>query len=163
MNLNYDKLTNHLQVGRFGEYWVKLMLTSYGLDTYYCDVDDKAIDFVVRLDNTKHIDIQVKAVRRSKTSYVFVTKKSWPIDSMGRDNVYLALVLLNDGKYPETYLIPCTAWIEQPSALLCDRKYSEKGKASSDEWGINLSAKNMLLLEPFKAGVQIVKILSKQE
>jgi len=67
MNLKYSIL-HHLQVGRIGEYWVKLMLTMDGLDTYYSDVDNKAIDFIVRLDNAQHLDIQVKTVRIKTTS-----------------------------------------------------------------------------------------------
>jgi hypothetical protein len=156
MNLNFQDL-NHLQVGRIGEYWIKLILTTHNLDTYYSDVDDKAIDFVVRLDNSRHIDIQVKTIRTSKTNYVFVTKHSWQEVHMKRDNLYMALVLLTDDNYPEAYLIPCTAWL-QPNALLNDRKYSENGKKSPDEWGVSISKKSLPLLEPYKLSLQVEKI-----
>lgn len=153
MNLKYQIL-NHLQVGRLGEYWVKLMLTSFNLDTYYSDVDDKAIDFIIRLDNSKHIDIQVKTIRTAKSSYVFVTKESWSEEHMDRNNLFLVLVLLTEDHYPETFMIPCSAW-KFPNALLCDRKYSENGKKSKDEWGLNISKKNLPLLEPYRAAHQI--------
>ena len=156
MNLKFQDL-NHLQVGRIGEYWIKLILTTHNLDTYYCDVDDKAIDFVVRLDNSKHIDIQVKTIRLSKTNYVFITKHSgWENEQINRNNLYLALVLLTDGNYPEAYLIPSTAWL-QPNSLLSDRRYSERGLASKDEWGVSISKKSLPLLEPYRLSVQVEK------
>ena len=57
-NFTFNTLT-HLQIGRIGEYWVKIWLTLSGFDTYYNDVDDKGIDFILRLDNDEHIDIKV--------------------------------------------------------------------------------------------------------
>ncbi|AMP98899.1 hypothetical protein AY601_1993 [Pedobacter cryoconitis] len=158
MDLKYNNL-HHLQVGRIGEYWIKLMLTMQGFDTYYSDVDNKAIDFVVRLDNSKHIDIQVKTIRLKKSSYVFVTKKSWAEHEMSRANLYLALVILKEDQYPESYLIPSSAWL-RPDELFCDRKYQEKGLKSLDEWGLNISTKNMHLLDPYKLEKQ-VKILNQ--
>lgn len=141
----YDKL-HHLQVGRIGEYWVKLMLTMQGLDTYYSDVDNKAIDFVVRLDNSKHIDIQVKTV--CKSSYIFINKNSWSDEEIKRDNLYLAVVLLRNHNYPKAYLIPSTAWLA-PDSLLKNMQYQSRGKKSVDEWGINLSKKNLPLLQRY--------------
>lgn len=158
MNLKYGDL-HHLQVGRIGEYWIKLMLTMQGFATYYSDVDNKAIDFVVRLDNSKHIDIQVKTIRFSKPSYVFITKDSWKEVDMIRTNLYLALVLLKDDSYPEAYIIPSSAWL-QPNELFCDRKYKERGLSSSDEWGLNISTKNLPLLEPYQIAKQ-VELLKK--
>ena len=74
-NFTYNHLT-HLQIGRIGEYWVKIWLTLLVFDTYYNDVDDKGIDFILRLDSDKHIDIQVKTIRKG-TNYVFVAKETW--------------------------------------------------------------------------------------
>ncbi|KQN35796.1 hypothetical protein ASE92_06525 [Pedobacter sp. Leaf41] len=156
MKLKFNEL-NHLQIGRLGEYWVKMLFTSYNLDTYYSDVDDKAIDFVIRLDNAKHVDAQVKTIRTSKTNYVFVTKESWKENEMSRDNLYLALVLLTDDQYPQIFLIPGSAWLN-PNSLLCDRKYQQNGKKSKDEWGVNISVKNMPLLEAYRVDEQIEKI-----
>jgi uncharacterized membrane protein len=153
MNLKYKNL-HHLQIGRIGEYWIKLMLTMQGFDTYYSDVDNKAIDFVIRLDNSQHIDIQVKTVRFTSSSYVFITKKSWKQEEMDRTNLYLALVILRDDQYPESFLIPSSAWLN-PNALFCDRKYQEKGLKSPDEWGLNLSNKTIGLLDAYKIEKQV--------
>jgi hypothetical protein len=162
MKLTYDNL-HHLQVGRIGEYWIKLMLTSYGLDTYYSDVDNKAIDFVVRLGNSKHIDIQVKTIRLKGSSYVFITKgsseeKTWSNTDIKRENLYLALVLLAENNYPEAYLIPSNVWLK-PEGIFSNKMYQDRGLKSKDEWGLSISKKNLHLLEPYYISKQVENIL----
>ena len=115
-NFTFDNLT-HLQIGRIGEYWVKIWLTLSGFDTYYNDVDDKGIDFILRLDNDKHIDIQVKTIRVN-TGYVYITKETWK--NHLRENLYLALVLLDNHRMPTIYFIQSTEWLK-PNDLLTDR------------------------------------------
>jgi hypothetical protein len=143
-NFTFDHLS-HLQIGRIGEYWVKIWLTLFGYDTYHNDVDDKGIDFIIRLNNDKHIDIQVKTIREN-TSYVFVTKESWKNEL--RKNLYIALVLLKNNSLPKIFFIPSTAW-EKPNDLLKDRNYNKKGQTSKPEWGINISNKNMKILNKY--------------
>lgn len=137
---------SHLQVGRIGEYWVKIWLTMAGFEVYYNDVDDRGIDFVLRLDHEKHIDVQVKTVRGTN-SYVFVTKKSW--NHTLRSNLYLALVVLSNHELPSIYLIPSTVF-EQPNELFKDRNYGQEEQKSLPEWGISLSTKTLSLLEPYQ-------------
>lgn len=144
-NFKFDDL-NHLQIGRIGEYWVKIWLTLSDFDTYYNDVDDKGIDFILRLDNDKHIDIQVKTIRVNTTGYVFVSKEAWKNEL--RENLYLALVLLENHKMPTIYFIPSTAW-QTPNELLRDRDYDKEDQKSKPEWGVNISKKNMELLQQY--------------
>jgi hypothetical protein len=162
MNTDYFKnfsysLLNHLQVGRVCEYWVKMFFTLENLDTYTSEVDDKGIDFIVRLDNSIHIDIQVKAVRLKTSAYVFITKKNWPEEYLRRTNLYLALVLLKDGFAPDVYLIPASAWLK-PNELLCSRDYGKDGQTSLPEWGVNISIKNYSLLEQYSLPKQVALI-----
>jgi hypothetical protein len=56
------------------------------------------------------------------------------------------LLLFEDDKLPETYLIPAIAW-KTPSSLLCDKDY--EGLKSKPEYGLNLSKKNLPLLREF--------------
>lgn len=153
-NFTFDHL-HHLQVGRIGEYWVKMLLTLAGFDIYTSEVDDKGIDFIVRLDNSRHIDIQVKSVRMEKTNYVFVAKEVW--QNLLRENLYLALVLLKNNKFPDVYLIPSIAW-EKPNALFVERLYDKEKQSSKPEWGINISKKNLELLTAFTLVEQINKM-----
>ena len=69
---NWSKL-NHLQLGKYGEYFAKMEFTKTGFDVYTAEVDDKGIDFVVRKNETEYFDIQVKSVRNN--NYVFMKKE----------------------------------------------------------------------------------------
>ena len=54
---------NHLQVGRFAEYFVKMEFALYGFQVYSAEVDDRGIDFIVRHDSGGFFEIQVKSIR----------------------------------------------------------------------------------------------------
>jgi hypothetical protein len=127
------------QLGRYAEYLVKMELTLHGLDVYTTEVDDKGIDFVVRKDRNHYYDIQVKSSRN--LTYIFYPKGKFE----PYENLYTAVVLFTDGKPPELFLIPSTVWLK-PNALFVDRDY--EGRKSPPEHGLNLSLKNLPLLEP---------------
>lgn len=153
-NFTYDHL-NHFQVGKIGEYWAKIWMTLAGFDIYTTDVDDKGIEFIIRIDNDKHIDVQVKTIRE-KSGYVFVTKETWRNEL--RDNLYLTLILLNNNEIPSVYFIPSTVW-RTPTALFTDKNYDKVGQKSKPEWGINVSKKNMDELSKY----EISRYLDKQQ
>lgn len=132
---------NHLQVGRFAEYFVKMEFALYGFEVFTSEVDDRGIDFVARYGNSCFYEVQVKSTRNF--NYVFMHKSKFPI----RPDRLLGLVLLQDNQLPDLYLIPATAW-QSPNALLVDRDY-ENGK-SKPEWGVSLSARNLPLLAPYR-------------
>ena len=133
---------NHLQVGRYGETFVKLELILLGLDVYTSEVDDHGIDFVIRLDAKHYLDIQVKTVRGY--NYIFARKSVFP-DS---PNLYMAIVILLENKPPSLYLIPRTRW-NQPDDIFVTRDYIEG--TTAPEFGINLSAKNIEFLKAYAA------------
>ncbi len=128
------------QVGRYAEYYVKMEFTRFGFDVYTSEVDDKGIDFVIRKDERCH-DVQVKSARGMH--YIFLTKSKFPLS----DNLFAAVVVFLEGEPPRFYLIPRMAWAT-PDDLLRDREY--EGKKSKPEWGINLSKRNLPLLEEFE-------------
>lgn len=68
---------NHLQLGRYAEYFVKMEFTLFGFDVYTAEVDDKGIDFVVRKDATQYYDVQVKSV--FKSTYIFMQKEKFDL------------------------------------------------------------------------------------
>lgn len=140
---NWSKL-NHLQLGRYAEYYAKMEFASYGLEVYTSEVDDHGIDFVAKKKGGNFLELQVKAIRHSGTDYIFMQKEKWDINNLG---TYLVLLIFDDGKLPDVYLIPATAW-KSPNVLLCDKDY--EGLKSKPEYGLNLSKKNMPLLEPYK-------------
>lgn len=140
-NTKWSQL-NHMQLGKYAEYYAKMEFASYGFDVYTSEVDDHGIDFIAKTNSGRFLEIQVKAARQN--NYVFMQKEKWDIQN---PDCYLALLLFEDDELPEVYLIPATAW-KTPDELLCDKDYD--GLKSKPEYGLNLSKKNRLLLEDFK-------------
>jgi hypothetical protein len=132
---------NTLQVGKYSEYFVKMEFTLYGFDVYQAEVDDKGIDFVIRNRHDSYYDVQVKSVRGF--NYIFFRKEYFEL----RNNLFAAVVILDEGETPKLFLIPATVW-QNPNALFVSRDYGPPRK-SKPEWGISLSPKNYPLLQPF--------------
>lgn len=131
---------NKQQVGAFAEYFVKMELTMYGFEVYGTEVDDRGIDFVARKGRGPFIEVQVKSLRNF--GYVFMQKTKF----QPRENVYLALALMFENSAPRLFLVPATVWLA-PNDVFVERNY--EGLSSKPEWGINLSRKNMAILEKF--------------
>ncbi|VAV83969.1 hypothetical protein MNBD_DELTA01-1542 [hydrothermal vent metagenome] len=138
---NWSRLNNQ-QVGTYTEYFVKMELTMYGLQVYTTEVDDRGVDFVARHEDGPFIEIQVKSLR-SSCSYVFMHKDKFMLNK----RLYLAFGLLLEGKPPELYLIPSVVW-ESPNKPFVSHDY--ENRKSKPEWGLNISKKNMPLLEPYR-------------
>jgi hypothetical protein len=132
---------NHLQLGKYAEYFVKMEFTLAGFDVYSAEVDDKGIDFVVRKDETAYYDVQVKSARGA--NYIFIQKDKFNL----RKNLLASVVLFEESKTPKIYLIPSSEW-SNPNSLLVSRDY--EGKKSKPEWGLNISKKNLDLLSKFE-------------
>jgi hypothetical protein len=135
---------NHLQTGRYGEYFAKMAFARAGFDVFNGEVDDKGIDFVLRVDGDvpSYYDVQVKTVR-SRNTYVFMPKDKF----RPTPNLLLALVILAADSEPEMYLIPASAWRDAKPPF-ADRDYD--GLKSPPEYGLTLSPSNMVALEPFR-------------
>ena len=142
-NTNWSELS-HLQLGRYAEYYAKMEFASYGYDVYTSEVDDHGVDFVARNpDDGQYYEIQVKAVRN--LDYVYIRK-----DKMVLSPTRLVyLLLFSNGALPDCYVIPSQVW-NSPNALFVDRNYDKLGQKSAPEWGINLSKRNLPLLEPYR-------------
>jgi hypothetical protein len=136
----WSALTNQ-QVGAFVEYFVKMELTMFGFQVYGTEVDDRGVDFIAQFGDGPFLKIQVKSVRG--TGYVFMEKSKFSL----HEHRVLAFGLLVDGQPPSLFLIPSLEW-RTPTALLRDRNYGE-GLKSAPEWGMNISKRNMALLEPY--------------
>lgn len=138
-------LLNSMQVGRYAEYYTKMEFSSYGWDVYTSEVDDHGVDFVAKPPHGNHyLEIQVKSCRNF--TYVYIPKEKLPL----ADNRLVCYLQFEDGRLPDFYIIPSTAW-EHPNAVLVDRPYDKPGQKGPPEWGISISKKNMFLLEPHRA------------
>jgi len=140
---------NHLQLGRYAEYFVKMECTLLGLDVYAPEVDDKGIDFVIRKGEEAYYDVQVKSLRG--IGYIFFPKAKFK----PRKNLLAAVVLFDQGEPPQLYLIPSTVWL-RPNRLFRSRDY--EGKKSKPEWGMNVSKPNLPLLTQYTFHEQVQKL-----
>lgn len=147
-NTDWTRL-NNLQPGKYAEYFAKMEFASYGLEVYTSEVDDRGIDFIVKDLQGRFCEIQVKALRG--TGYVFMQKSKFNIDNR---NLYLTLLLFEQGRLPEIFLIPSEAWA-QPNDVFVNRDYGKPGQKSKPEYGINVSRKNVRLLERYAFNEQI--------
>ncbi len=144
-NTNWSKL-NHLQLGRYAEYYAKMEFASYGFEVYASEVDDHGVDFVVKLPGEKRFyEVQVKSVR--DYHYTSISKSKMPLLSDDRLVCYLHFI---NGQLPDVFVIPASAW-RNPNAVLVDREYDKAGQKSASEWGINISKRNYELLGKYKA------------
>lgn len=142
-NKNWSDL-NPLQMGRYAEYFAKMEFASYGLEVYTTEVDDHGIDFIVKDKKGRFCEIQVKS--KTEKGYVFMQKSKFDISNK---NLYLTLLVFQDGKLPDIFLIPTEAW-KSPNEVFVDRLYDKPGQKSAPEYGINISQKNYNVLQMFK-------------
>lgn len=143
------------KLGTFCECYAKMTLVSYGFNVFASEVDDHGIDFVA--ESTKgFLKFQVKAIRTTKSRYVFMRKSYFDIED---PNLFLFLVLLTDGEHPKAYLIPATAW-KQDSKMLVFHSY--EGKKSKPEYGVNVSKKHKAELETYKLESMLRSYLVEQ-
>ena len=116
MDKNWSKL-NRLQLGELGEYYAKMMFTSFGYYVFTSEVDDHGIDFVVKSPkDNKYYEVQVKSVRNN--SYVFLRKEKTKIS----DETLVCYLRFTDGELPNVYVFPTTVW-NAPNSLFVNREY----------------------------------------
>jgi hypothetical protein len=140
-----------LQLGSYAEYFVKMGFTLHGFDVFTAEVDNKGVDFVIRKHPSKYYAVQVKSSRR--LNQIFFLKD----DFKPSEDLTAAIVLFTDNEAPSLYLVPSLAWLE-PDALFRDNEYPPPKKSKAD-WGLNLSKRNLPLLEPyaFEKGIEALE------
>lgn len=148
---------NKQQVGTFVEYYVKMEFAMFGFQIYTSEVDDRGLDFIARYENSDFLSIQVKSLRTS-SSYIYMTKNNFKMSP----NQYLVLGLLVDKEMPDLYLIPASAWLE-PNSLFKSYDYEGDVYKSKPEWGLNISPKNINLLEPYRFDSCIQNLVNTYE
>jgi hypothetical protein len=151
-NMDWTRL-NSLQLGKYAEYFAKMEFASYGFEVYTSEVDDRGIDFIVRDSHGRFCEIQVKSLR--SLSYVFMQKSKFNIDN---NNLYLTLLLFEQNRLPDIFLIPTEAW-KVPNEVFVDKDYDKPGQKSKPEYGINVSRKNYHILERYYFKDQIKHFL----
>ena len=148
--MRYDWETlNWQEVSAFVEHFIKMELAMYGFETSTTEANNRGIDFVTRLKSGPLITIKARILR--EVGYTSVQKSEFPLSPQQ----FMAVVPLSQGKSPALYLIPEDTW-RSPNALSLDRGFKEN--LSAPEWGLNLTEKQMPLLEPYVVDNMIEKL-----
>lgn len=145
VNFDYSKLRTTQYVGEFGAQLVRLNFTLNEIDTFVPLIDDKAIDFIARVNERTYYDVQVKTIRlTTKDRYFYEAKEKWGTEI--RPNLLIAFVILQANTDPTLLLIPGNKWKEESlkNKIFSDRNYD--GKKSKPEWGLTISKTNLLYL-----------------
>jgi len=140
---NWSRL-NRLQLGKYAEYLVKMEFVLCGCDVFTAEVDDHGIDLVLRTQQGRHFDVQVKSFRldtKRGTPYVFLPKRKLVICP----SFLLALVEFVDGQPATLFLMPSGLDSGDPNPIFESRDYGN-GKKSEPEWGLTLSKRKLASL-----------------
>lgn len=70
----------------------------------------------------------------------------------------MCILIFEQEKLPDMYLIPATAW-KAESDLLRYRPYNKPGQKSKPEYGINISKKNMSELKEYEFQEMLKRII----
>lgn len=141
MNTKWSDL-NNLQLGRYAEYYAKMVFSSYGWDIYTSEVDDHGVDFVAKDKDNAFFEIQVKGVRNNNV--VCMSKEKQVLDKQH----LIAYLRFTDDHFPEMYVIPSLVFLE-PNQAFSSHDYV--GKKSKPEWVINYTGKTKELIEAYRA------------
>jgi hypothetical protein len=126
----------------------------HGFEVYSAEVIDQGIDFVARRDCGHLIEVKTKSLRLPDSPYALMEKSKFVL----RDSLYLALTVFVDGKPPDLYPIPSLAWKNQNALLVsCDYLGSDE---HPQEWGVSISGKGALLLEPYRFDLAVNNFLT---
>lgn len=151
-NLDWSRL-NHLQLGRYAEYLVKMGFASYGFEIYTSEVDDHGVDFVIKKGSSGFFEVQVKSSRN--LTYIFFPKATFNL----RRELLAVVVLFLQGEHPHLFLIPSLTW-RDPRGPFVSHDY--EGKKSLPEWGLNLSKKSRKALEAFAFDAMVAGLVADE-
>lgn len=141
-NTEWNKLSR-MQLGKYAEYYAKMEFASYGLDVYTSEVDDHGVDFIVKDKKNIFNEIQVKSLREK--GYTFMQQEKFDLNNK---TLYLVLMIFEDDKLPNIYLISTDAWNNENN-MFTIRNF-DKGQKSKPEYGVNIANSNKELLEKYR-------------
>jgi hypothetical protein len=134
---DWSRLTR-TEVSRFGHAIIAVALEREGFAV--SEPDDRGITDLIATRAGQRLEVTVRTLR--SLTYTYVEKHRFDL----RADRCVALVLLLAQREPLAFLIPAQAW-RSPDAVLVSRDYEHA--ASRPEWGINVSRRNLALLERY--------------
>ncbi|MBB1032370.1 DUF4365 domain-containing protein [Dietzia sp. SLG310A2-38A2] len=122
-----------LALGAAAELLIASRIALLGYQVYRPLADDRGVDLLVDVGDGRHVAVQVKAVRHTTSSYVFMRKSTFALEPW----TVLALVVYGNSldDQPQVYFVPATEW-RSPRPPLTN--YDYVGGKSSPEYGLNI-------------------------
>lgn len=145
-------ILNRIQLEEYAEYYAKMEFASYGLDVYASEVDDHGVDFIVKDKKKVFNEIQVKSLRDK--GYTFMQQEKFDLSSK---NLYLVLLIFEEDKLPNIYLVPTSAWNNQNNMFVI-RNY-DQGQKSKPEYGVNITNSNKQILENYRFDIMVKELM----
>jgi len=127
------------QKGSFGEHFAKMEFAMHGFLVFTAEVDDRGIDFVVRDNQGKHYDVQVKTITGRNYTYVKESKFT--------KSLLICLVILTEGSPPDMYLFRGSDWDRDSTGLLRQNSFPN---ATEPEYGIQITKARQAALEQYR-------------
>ena len=130
---NVPATPEKLALGAAAELLVASRIALLGYQVYRPLADDRGIDLLVDVGHGRHVAVQVKAVRHTTSSYVYMRKSTFPLEPW----TVLALVVYGDSldDQPQVYFVPATEWSAPCPPLT---SYDYVGGKSAPEYGLNV-------------------------
>lgn len=135
-------MLNTLELSKYAEYYCKMLFTLHGYKIYLPEIDDHGVDFIAKSKDDVFFEVQVKSIR--KTKYVYIPEDKIKIDK----NHLVCLVVFKENKPLKLYIFPATVW-KKANSLFVYHAYDKPGQSNKPEWGVNVSDKNIKLLEKY--------------
>lgn len=122
-----------LALGAAAELLIASRIALLGYQVYRPLADDRGVDLLVDVGHGRHVAVQVKAVRHTTSSYVFMRKSTFELEPW----TVLALVIYGDSldDQPQVYFVPATE-SRSPRPPLTNYDYA--GGKSAPEYGLNV-------------------------
>jgi hypothetical protein len=130
---------NNQQKGSFGEHFAKMEFAMYGFLVFTAEVDDRGIDFVARNEKGNHFDVQVKTI--TGRNYTFVKESKFA------KSLLICLVVLEDGRPPDMFLLRGSDWDKDTDNLLRKNSFPN---AKEPEYGIHLTKTGHDAIQQFR-------------
>lgn len=104
------------------------------------ETGSRGVDFVVKNEKGKYVDVFLRTVYIGKTNHVSIPKYYWNKELM--ENLYVAVILFVDEREPIFYFIPSVVW-RTPDNLFTDSADYSKNKPA---WGVNITKDTIPIL-----------------
>lgn len=145
MDKNLDNMST-TELGKYAKVFLRETLENLGVNVidYKHNEDDICVKAKAEI-----FKLKVKSIRKPNTGYIKIKKKD--IDTQD-NSLFIATILFYRDEISKIFLIPVVD-LTSDNDLFRDRDY--KGKKSTPEWGLNVTEKNMNILNQYELSKMI--------